>query len=111
MGEKGYEIMSLSNSEKKEIYKHVARECTAFLKERYNVGRVYIIGSLVRGVFHDRSDIDLVVEGLAPELYIKVLTELYDLLPAGTELNLIPFEDAHESLKERTINEGQLVYD
>lgn len=96
--------------DKKERYNQIARECSAFLKERYNVGRVYLIGSLVKGIFHDRSDIDLVVEGLPPGLYIKALTELYDLLPPETELNLIPFEDAFDSLKEKTLKEGQLLH-
>ena len=54
---------------------------------------------------HEGSDIDLVVERLVPELYIKVLTEAYDILPPRVELNLIPFEDAFESLKEKTIKE------
>ena len=88
----------------------LARECAQVLKEKYQAKRVFLIGSLVKGHFHDRSDIDLVVEGLRPEVYIKALTDLYDHLPAGVELNLIPFEDAFESLKERTVMEGELLY-
>jgi len=88
----------------------LARECAGILKEKYKVKRVFLIGSLVRGHFHDRSDIDLVVEGLQPEVYIKALTDLYDHLPAGVELNLIPFEDAFESLKKRAVTEGELLY-
>jgi len=52
----------------------------------------------------------MVVEGLSPNLYMKALTELWDLLPAGVELNLIPYEDAFESLKEKAINEGELMF-
>jgi hypothetical protein len=40
---------------------------------------------------HDRSDIDIVLEELAPELYIKAPTEAFDFLPPGVKLNLIPF--------------------
>jgi len=47
---------------------------------------------------------------LPSEFYIKALTELYDLLPPGIELNLIPYEDAFRSLREKTINEGRLIY-
>jgi hypothetical protein len=65
---------------------------------------------LVEGIVHERSDIDLVVEGLAPGLYMKALTELWDILPAGVDLNLIPFEDAYESLREKAITEGELMY-
>ena len=52
----------------------------------------------------------MVVEGLSPNLHMKALTELWDLLPAGVELNLIPYEDAFESLKEKAINEGEVSY-
>ena len=88
----------------------LAQRCAQFLRSKYKVKRVILIGSLVKGFFHDRSDIDLVVEGLAPELYIKALTELYDLLPEGIELNLIPYEDAFVSLKDKSIREGKLIY-
>lgn len=95
---------------KKSIYIQKARECSSFLNRKYKVKKVYIIGSLVKGIFHDRSDIDLAVEGLPAEQYIKALTELYDILPPGVELNLIPFEDAFDSLKRKTVVEGQLLY-
>lgn len=88
----------------------IAIKCSSVLKDKYKAKRVFIIGSLVKGFIHERSDIDLVVEGLSPDLYMKALTELWDTLPAGVELNLIPYEDAFESLKEKTIKEGELIY-
>lgn len=94
---------------KKEKFLAIARKCAKILKNKYKVRKIYLIGSLVGGHFHAESDIDLVVEGLNPELYIKALTELYDLLPIGVELNLIPFEDAFISLKEKTIKEGMPI--
>jgi predicted nucleotidyltransferase len=109
MSEQSIDLMDLSIEKRKEIYLEKARECTSFLEKKYNVKRVYVIGSLVKGKFHDRSDIDLVVEGLAPRLYIDALTDLYDLLLPGMELNLIPFEDAFDSLKRRTVREGILL--
>ena len=95
---------------KKEELQKLAKNCTQVLKDKYKVRRVFLIGSLVKGVVHERSDIDLIVEGLLPNLYIKALTELWDLLPAKIDLNLIPFEDAFESLKEKTLKEGELIY-
>ena len=41
---------------------------------------------------------------------MKALTELWDILPAGVELNLIPFEDAFESLKEKALKKGEIMY-
>ena len=95
---------------KKEELIKLAEKCSEILKDKYQAKKIFLIGSLVKGYFHERSDIDLVVEGLLPELYIKALTELYDLLPPGIELNLIPFEDAFESLKEKTLKEGKVLY-
>jgi len=95
---------------RKEKLRKAAERCVQVLKDKYEVKRVFLIGSLVKGVVHERSDIDLVVEGLSPDLYMKALTELWDLLPAGIELNLVPFEDAFGSLKKKTLKEGELIY-
>ena len=97
--------------DRKEELKEVAKRIAQLLKEKYKVKRIFLIGSVVKGIVHDKSDIDLVVEGLSPELYIKALTEAYDILPSGVELNLIPFEDAFPSLKEKTLKKGELIYE
>ena len=89
----------------------LAQKIVQLLKEKYKIKRVSLIGSLVKGYVHSKSDIDLVVEDLTPELYIKALTEAYDLLPPGVELNLIPFEDAFESLKEKLLKKEKLFMD
>ena len=96
--------------DRKEKLRKAAEKCTYVLRDKYNVKRVFLIGSLVTGIIHERSDIDLVVEGLHPDLYMKALTELWDLLPAGVELNLIPFEDAFETLREKAVKKGKLVH-
>lgn len=103
------EKKDIRTDRKSELTKY-AEKIVQLLKRKYKVKRVFLIGSLVSGVLHDRSDIDLVVEGLAPELYIKALTEAYDILPPGVELNLIPFEDAFPSIKAKTLKKGKLVY-
>ncbi len=96
--------------DRKDELKRIAKKCADILKDKYKVRRIILIGSLVKGIVHEKSDIDLVVEGLEPSLYIKALTDLWDNLPAGVELNLISFEEAFESLKEKAINEGEYIY-
>lgn len=96
--------------DRREQLRKTAEICARILIENYNVKKVYLIGSLVNGIVHEGSDIDLVVEGLSPDLYMKALTELWDYMPEGTELNVIPIEDAFESLKEKVLNEGELVH-
>jgi uncharacterized protein len=98
------------SAHKREALRLLTDKCSKLLKEKYHVKKIFLIGSVAKGTIHKKSDIDLVVGGLPPELYIKALTELWDLMPAGVEINLIPFEDAFESLKEKTLKEGELVY-
>lgn len=95
---------------KKRSLQKAAERCVEFLKDRYRVKKVILIGSLVNGIIHERSDIDLVVEGLSKEIYVKCLTELYDILPPGVEINLIPFEDAFEGLKRKALQKGKVLY-
>lgn len=96
--------------DRKKTLLELAHKCARILKEKYGVKRVFLIGSLAYGIVHERSDIDLVVEGLAPELYIKALVDLSDIVRWKVEINLIPFEDAFESLKEKTLKEGRQIY-
>ena len=87
-----------------------AQRCAHLLYENYGVRKVYLFGSLNKPeTFHDRSDIDLVVDGLPPRLYFKALAELWRLLPPGMELNLIPFEDANPGIRKRLLKEGVIL--
>lgn len=98
-------------TDRREELLRLSRSVAEVLRKEYSVKRVFLIGSLVRGIVHKKSDIDIVVEGLAPELYIKALTRIYDVLPPGVELNLIPFEDAYESLRRKTVEKGMLIHE
>ncbi len=87
-----------------------AQNIADFLKQKYKTKRIFLIGSVVTGFVHERSDIDIIVEGLPLKSYLKALTEAYDMLPPGIELNLIPYEDAFETMKEKALREGEILY-
>ena len=71
---------------------------------------MYLIGSLARGSgFHPRSDIDLVVAGLAPERYFAVLADVAER--ACREVDLILLESATPALLKYVDNEGVLLYE
>ena len=90
----------------------VAAKCAEFLGSHYGVKTVYVFGSLIRNKFvHDKSDIDLAVEGLPAREYFSALNDLWDLVPPGVEIDLVPLEDAHERLRERISKEGKLLYE
>ena len=87
-----------------------AQVCAKALVEEYGAERVYLIGSLARGRgFHSRSDIDLVVAGIAPERYFAVLADIAER--AGREVDLILLESATPALLEYVANEGVLLYE
>jgi len=88
-----------------------AQQCADWLAEKYAVRKVYLFGSVAWPErFHADSDIDLAVEGLPDEKYIRALTELWRLLPSGRELNLVPLEAAFPELAERVRREGLVLY-
>jgi len=84
-----------------------AQGCMALLKERFGARRVILFGSLAgKGAWHDRSDIDLAVEGLPPEAFFRAYTACGALLPPGLELDLVPLESASPELRARILGEG-----
>jgi predicted nucleotidyltransferase len=71
--------------------RRVAAELARALGERYGARRVLLVGSLRRGTFGPRSDIDLVVEGLSPR---TVEQANLHLSTEDFEVDVIRLEDA-----------------
>jgi len=88
----------------------VAEACAHRLVQEFGARKVYLFGSLLeQSLVHDRSDIDLAVEGLDGKLYFEALSDLWALLPPWAELDLVPLERAHVGLAERVRSEGVLL--
>jgi predicted nucleotidyltransferase len=88
----------------------IAHTCARRLVQDFGASKVYLFGSLLEeDLVHDRSDIDLAVEGLEGKLYFKALREVWALLPAGVELDLVLLERAWPGLAERVREEGVLL--
>lgn len=94
------------NESRRQQAQAAAEACIHVLKERFGVRQVYVFGSLAgQSPWHSRSDIDLAVEGLAPDKYIPALSTLWELLPEGLELDLITLETAPPELVARVKGE------
>ncbi len=92
--------------------KGLAEKCARILVEKYGATKVYLIGSVAREMgVHEDSDIDLVVEGLRPGIYFSTLAFLHREILRGAKLDLIPIEDAFDSVKLEVKEEGILLYD
>ncbi len=101
-----------SNDGRQREARKAAEKCARVLKERYGAREVYLFGSLAgQSPWHRGSDIDLAVEGLAPQHYFAALSTLYELLPEGLELDLIPIEDAPPQLVARIRGEVKMPED
>jgi predicted nucleotidyltransferase len=93
-----------------ERLRKVAQSCAEHLVRDFGARRVYLFGSLLADDWvHDRSDIDLAVEGLEGRLYFKALGDLSKLLPAGVGLDLVILESSWPGLAERVRTEGVLL--
>ncbi len=89
-----------------------AEACRKVLEEQFGARRVYLFGSLAgHSPWHSRSDVDLAVEGLAPERYVSALSALWELMPEGLELDLITLEDAPPELAARIRGEVKMPED
>lgn len=86
-----------------------AEACILLLQERFGAERVILFGSLAgQGIWHERSDIDLAVEGVDAEVFLKAYSACRELLPPGLELDLIPLEQAYSELKARILGEAKM---
>lgn len=80
------------------------------LVSRYSIDRVYLFGSLAQGLFDLESDIDLAVEGMPEEEYLKAYG-IAENIAAPFKVDLVLLESARASLKECVLKEGRLLYD
>lgn len=90
--------------------REAAHACARRLVRDLGARKVYLFGSLLeQDLVHDRSDIDLAVEGLEGKLYFKALRDVSRLLPAGVQLDLVLLEEARPELAGLVRTEGVLL--
>ncbi len=88
-----------------------AVEAVAALMAHYpGVTAAYLFGSILRpGAFHSHSDIDIAVEGLAPEAYSSLWRDLEVALPHWfIDLRELPAAGSFTKLVKLT---GQKIYE
>lgn len=84
----------------------LARQAAYLLKDQFGAKRVVAFGSLAHGAwFSARSDIDLMAEGLAPQIFWRAWCAL-DQLARDFDIELIASEEAAPKLLEVVAREG-----
>ncbi len=77
------------------------------LARRGALSAAWIVGSAVWGAFGERSDVDVVVEGLAPSALVDVADSLAHA--AGTMVDLLRIEDLPERFQDRVRRDGARI--
>lgn len=84
----------------------LAERCAEVLQTRFGVQRVIPFGSVVgQGPWHAGSDLDLAVEGLAPEQFFRAWSALQELLPVGLDVDLVSLEQVGAEMRARILGE------
>jgi predicted nucleotidyltransferase len=87
-------------------------KCTRLLKSRYGAERVIPFGSaLGEGVWHERSDLDLAVEGMSAEALWQAEKELESIIPSWLEVDLVPLEQVYPEVRSRILGERSMPED
>jgi predicted nucleotidyltransferase len=91
---------------KEEILRLVKRELP-FIKKKYNVSRVALFGSYVRGDQNEKSDLDMLVEFSRPVGFFKFI-ELEDYLSEklGVKVNLVTPDALKSLIKPHVMEEA-----
>ena len=72
-----------------EKYREDIDKAKFFLKNE-GCKSVFLFGSLVTGIIHDKSDIDIGIKGLPPENFFKAYSKLY--MNLNNEFHLVDFD-------------------
>jgi len=97
-----------SYREEKEILRKL-RGFSQGLAKRFDVKRVYLFGSLAKGLFFKGSDIDLAIEGINFEDYLKAIAE-YRFIK-GIHIDLLNLDFCRANFKEEILKEGKVLYE
>ncbi len=77
--------------------------------KKYGAKRVFIFGSLCRtGRFYSGSDIDIAVEGIPSQFFIRSAADL--MMAMDWLIDLKPLEDLDDSFRDMIIKKGEQIY-
>jgi predicted nucleotidyltransferase len=104
--------MSKSISIERQAALALAERCADVLRSRFGARRVIPFGSVKGlGPWHTTSDLDLAVEGLAPDQFFRAWAVLQELLPDGLDVDLVSLEDIEAGMRARILGETKMPED
>ncbi|MEX2356284.1 MAG: nucleotidyltransferase domain-containing protein [Thermaerobacterales bacterium] len=103
------ELRDQALAQRRRMLDDAARRMAAALEQRFQPQRIILFGSLATGDISRGSDVDLAIEGLAPEDYWSawVLADQTGRVP----FDLIRLETASPSLRSWILSTGVVLFD
>ena len=93
-------------SQRLELARETAQKAADLLREQFSAKNVTLFGSVARGQgFHQRSDIDLAVDGIAHQDFWRAWSAL-DRIGTDFEFDLVDVETASMDLIDQIRQEG-----
>ena len=91
-----------------ETYKEIGyklKELAKALREEYNVSKIIVFGSYIRGDLNEGSDVDLMIVGDFKEKFHKRIADVMGL----TDLPVEPLCYTEEEFKEMIVNNNNFI--
>jgi predicted nucleotidyltransferase len=86
-----------------------ARTISDSLVRDFGATRILLFGSVARDEAHVGSDIDLLVDGIAPERWFEACGAATELVPT-VDVDLVPWAHCRAHVKARALAEGLLLH-
>lgn len=103
-----YKLCRIDIGSGKETYKEIGyklQELAMIIREKYNVSKIIVFGSYVRGDLNEGSDIDLVIVGDFKEKFHRRIAEVIGL----TDLPIEPLCYTEDEFKRMISNDNNFI--
>jgi predicted nucleotidyltransferase len=102
-----WEERKAEEERKRDVAIEKAKSIAKILRRKYHAKEVFLFGSLIwrPDFLWAGTDIDLMAKGLKGDRYFEILADV-STTAHPFHIDLIPFEKAEASIKERVLREG-----
>ena len=99
------------DSESRELVARAREDLTGATEilKKYGAKQIFVFGSLCRtDRFHSGSDIDIAVEGIPPQHFIRAAADL--MMAVDFPIDLKPIEELDDYFRDMIHQKGELIY-
>jgi len=79
------------------------------LAKKYRLKKIYLFGSLAEGSFLKGSDVDIAIEGMGFEDYLKALAEHRQI--RNTHLDILHLDFCKPQIRDDIFKKGKVLYE